>query len=247
MRITRTGVAAFLALACASAVVAQTVEGLDLDQVKAKAREESVDAQLFVESVVRRGDEHHGEAEELRKQGVDAVANIDPNSLPKGPEGPVDFDEMLAGAAANTQQPFGDGPLFVAFVSLSMPEASLKALIADVTKAGGVVVFRGFPQNSPKAFGEGLKKVVSSEAQEQHLAIDPRLFRAFNVRTVPTFVAVSRDYELCDGFDCTSAIPPHDKMVGNVTVEYVLESFSGGRGAGAGVAAIALANLRKGR
>ncbi len=247
MKFTRTGIVAFFALAGASAVVAQTIDGLDLDKVKAAAREEAVDAQVFVDTVVRRGDEFHSDAEDLRKQGMEAVAKIDPATLPKGPDGPVDFDEMLAGAAANTHQPFGDGPLFVAFVSLSMPEASLKALIADVTRAGGVVVFRGFPQNSPKAFGEGLKKVVSSEAQEQHLAIDPRLFRAFNVRTVPTFVAVSRDYELCDGFDCTSAIPDHDKMVGNVTVEYVLESFAGGRGAGAGVSAIALANLRKGR
>ncbi len=240
MKFTASGVAAFAMLAGASAVLAQTVEGLDLGQVRARAREEAADAQVFVESVVGRGREHEAEAEQLRETALQSVASIDPAQLPKGPEGAGDFDESLAGAAAS-------GPLFVVFASLSMPEASLKALIADTSRAGGVVVFRGFPQNNVKAFAEGLKKVVSSQEQEQHLAIDPRLFRAFRVEAVPTFVVASRNYALCEGFDCSSAVPEHDRMAGNVTVEYALESFAGGRGAGAGVASIALANLKKGR
>lgn len=247
MKVTTSGVAAFAMLAGASAVLAQTVDGLDLGKVRARAQEETADAQVFVESVVGRGREHEAEAEQLREQAMHSVAAIDPSGLPKGPEGAVDFDEILAGAAANGQAGFASGPLFVVFASLSMPEASLKALIADTSRAGGVVVFRGFPQNNVKAFAEGLKKVVASEGQEQHLAIDPRLFRAFRVQAVPTFVVAARDYELCEGFDCSSTVPEHDKMVGNVTVEYALESFAGGRGAGAGVASIALANLKKGR
>ncbi len=247
MKVTTSGLAAFAMLAGASAVLAQTVDGLDLGKVRARAQEETTDAQTFVEAVAGRGREHEAEVEQLREQAMQSVAAIDPDALPKGPEGPVDFDEILAGAAANGQVQFASGPLFVVFASLSMPEASLKALIADTSRAGGVVVFRGFPQNNVKAFGEGLKKVVESEDQQPHLAIDPRLFRAFRVQAVPTFVVASRDYELCEGFDCSSVAPEHDRMVGNVTVEYALESFAGGRGAGAGVAAIALANLKKRR
>ena len=97
----------------------------------------------------------------------------------------------------------GEGPMFIVFASLSMREASLTRLIADTTKAGGVVVFRGFPGGSTKAFAEGLKRVVTNEGQEAHLAIDPRLFRAFRVTAAPTFVAAGREYELCDGLDCT--------------------------------------------
>jgi conjugal transfer pilus assembly protein TrbC len=140
----------------------------------------------------------------------------------------------------------GEGPMFMVFASLSMPQASLSRLIADTSKAGGVVVFRGFPGGSTKAFAEGLKRVVTDEGQEAHIAIDPRLFRAFKVEAAPTFVAAGREYELCDGLDCTSATPDHDRLTGNVTVEYALESFAGGKGPGAGVARVALTQLAKG-
>ncbi|NBW75745.1 MAG: type-F conjugative transfer system pilin assembly protein TrbC [Sphingomonadaceae bacterium] len=247
MKITLGGLAGFVALACATAVVAQTVEGVDVGAIRAKAKDETADAQVFLDGVVNRGEEFREEAEAVSQAGHAAMAAIDPKDLPRGPEGPVDFDELIDGAVGNTKVPFGEGPLFVVFASLSMPEDSLRALIRDTTKAGGVVAFRGFPGNNAKAFVEGMKKVVTAEDQEAHLAIDPRLFRAFSVTAAPTFVVVSRDYELCEGFSCSSALPPFDKMVGNVTVEYALESFAGGNSGGAGVASVALANLKRSR
>jgi conjugal transfer pilus assembly protein TrbC len=254
-RLSLAGIGGFMALAAVSAAlaptvaqtVAQTVDGLDLGAIKARGADQVKDAQVFVDAVAGRGEPHKAEAEELREQGIAAMSAIDPASLPQGTAGPVDFDEILGGAAANAQAPMGEGPLLVVFASLSMPQASLSVLIRDTTRAGGVVVFRGFPQNSTKAFAEGLKRVVTDEAQEAHIAIDPRLFRAFKVTAAPTFVVTGRSYELCDGFDCSSSVPDHDRMAGNVTVEYALESFAGARGPGAGVAGIALANLRKQR
>lgn len=245
------GLAGFLALSAVSAALAQTIAqdvgGLDLKAIKARGTEATADAQTLVDAVAGKGEAHRAEAEQLREQGMAAVANINPADLPKGPDGAVDFDELLSGAAANTRTPMGEGPMFIVFASLSMPEASLTRLIADTTRAGGVVVFRGFPGGSTKAFAEGLKRVVTSEGQEAHLAIDPRLFRAFKVSAAPTFVAAGREYELCDGLDCTSATPDHDRITGNVTVEYALETIAGGRGPGAGVARIALAQLTKGQ
>ena len=244
-RPTLAGMAGFLALAAVSAALAQTVGDLDLGAIKARGTEQVKEAQAFVDEVAGRGEAHRAEAEDLRDEGLKAISELDPASLPKGPAGPVDFDELLSGAAANTRAPMGEGPLFTVFASLSMPQASLSALIRDTTKAGGVVVFRGFPHGSTKAFVEGLKRVVTDQAQEAHIAIDPRLFRAFKVTAAPTFVVTGRAYELCDGFDCSSAAPDHDRMAGNVTVEYALESFASARGPGAGVAGVALANLRK--
>lgn len=245
------GLAGFLALTAVSAALAQTIAqdvgGLDLKAIKARGTEATADAQTLVDAVAGKGEAHRAEAEQLREHGMAAVANINPADLPKGPDGAVDFDELLSGAAANTRTPMGEGPMFIVFASLSMPEASLTRLIADTTRAGGVVVFRGFPGGSTKAFAEGLKRVVTSEGQEAHLAIDPRLFRAFKVSAAPTFVAAGREYELCDGLDCTSATPDHDRITGNVTVEYALETFADGRGPGAGVARIALAQLTKGK
>ena len=245
------GLAGFLALTAVSAALAQTIAqdvgGLDLKAIKARGTEATADAQNLVDAVAGKGEAHRAEADQLREHGMAAVANINPADLPKGPDGAVDFDELLSGAAANTRTPMGEGPMFIVFASLSMPEASLTRLIADTTRAGGVVVFRGFPGGSTKAFADGLKRVVTSEGQEAHLAIDPRLFRAFKVSAAPTFVAAGREYELCDGLDCTSATPDHDRITGNVTVEYALETFAGGRGPGAGVARIALTQLTKGQ
>lgn len=238
--------AGFLALTAVSAALAQTIDGIDPKAVKDRAAEATADAQTLVDAVAGKGEAHRGEAESLRDKGLAAVASLDPASLPKGPDGAVDFDELLSGAAANTRAPMGEGPMFMVFASLSMPQASLSRLIADTSHAGGVVVFRGFPGGSTKVFAEGLKRVVTDEGQEAHIAIDPRLFRAFRVTAAPTFVVTGRSYELCDGFDCTSAVPDHDRMSGNVTVDYVLERFAESRGPSAGVARVALANLRKG-
>lgn len=240
-------IAGFLALTAVSAALAQTIDGIDLKAIKERATEATADAQTLVDAVAGKGEAHRGEAEQLREEGLAAVGRIDAADLPKGPGGAVDFDELLSGAAANTRTPMGEGPMFIVFASLSMPEASLTRLIADTTKAGGVVVFRGFPGGSTKAFAEGLKRVVTNEGEEAHIAIDPRLFRAFKVTAAPTFVAVGREYELCDGLDCTSRAPDHDRITGNVTAEYALETFVGGRGPGAGVARVALAQLAKGQ
>ena len=235
----------FVAIAVVSGALAQTVEGIDIGAIKARVQEEISAADPFVAQVAKRGDEFRDSAEDSRKAGMEQLAKISPDDLPKGPVGDINFDEIVAGAAANASNPGGEAPLFMVFVSLSMPQASLRAIIADTTKAGGVVVFRGFPGNSAKVFTQGLLKVVSEQDQMAHIGVDPRLFRAFDVKAAPTFVVASSDFDLCDGFNCSSAVPEFDRMIGNVSVEYVLESFANGRGPGAAVAAIALRNMKK--
>ena len=128
-----------------------------------------------------------------------------------------------------------------------MPEASLRQLIADTARAGGVVVFRGFPNNSMKLFTQAIARVVERQDEYDNIDIDPRLFRAFEVRAVPTYVVVSSDFDLCAGFSCRTAVPPFDRIIGNVTVDYALSTFAEGGGPGAAVARVGLANLRKTR
>jgi len=243
--------AASLAALCAlpialTRIAAQTVEGLNLKEVLARGSSQAGDAEAFVRGLTGKGDAFAGEAEAVAAKGRDAAAKINQAELPRGPQGPIDFDSILNGAAANAATPMGEGPLLIVFASLSMPEASLARLIADTARAGGIVVFRGFPQGSAKAFAEGLKRSVRTQAQEAYIAIDPRLFRAFGVTAAPTFVVTGAPYELCDGLDCTSDAPPHDRMIGNVTLGYALETFSSGHGAGAGIARLALSRLEHG-
>src|SRR3546814_2264620 len=92
---------------------------------------------------------------------------------------------------------------------------------------------------------QALGKIVDREDDFANIGIDPRLFRAFDVQAVPTYVAVSSDFDLCAGFSCRTKVPPHDRMIGNVTVEYALSSFAEGNGPGARVAAVGLSNLRR--
>jgi len=231
-----------------SALLAQTVEGLDLQAIKAGSAAMQADAQAFADHVKDRGDQFREEASQVREGGVSNMARIATADLPKGPNGAVDFDEIVKGANANANGTLkGEAPQFIVFASLSIPPQSLRALISDTARAGGVVVFRGFPNNSMRQFAGELGKIIQKQDDFANVGVDPRLFRAFNVTAVPTYVAVSSDFDLCAGFHCETKLPPHDRMTGNVTVQYALESFRDGRGAGAGVASVALANIERNR
>src|SRR3546814_19599319 len=85
--------------------------------------------------------------------------------------------------------------------------------------------------------------IVAREDDFANIGIDPRLFRAFDVAAVPTYVAVSSDFDLCAGFACRTQVPAHDRMVGNVTLEYALTTFAEANGTGARVAAVGLKRL----
>ena len=156
-----------------------------------------------------------------------------------------DFDRMVADAGTMASESMGEAPRFIAFASLSMPPAALRAMIDDVTRAGGVIVLRGLPQNSAKVLTAALSKVVRPGEDLASVGIDPRLFRAFGIKAVPTYVVAGSDFDLCDGFDCTTAVPPHDRMSGNVSAAYALETFARGGGPGALIAAQHLARLER--
>lgn len=225
------------------AVLAQTVEGIDLDAIRARSAKSEQDATALVNEVERRGDAFRKDAQTVQAVALEQMRTIDKASLPRGPAGAVDFDEMIHAASANLKENQGTAPQFMVFVSTSMPEQALKRIIADTSAAGGVVVFRGFPGNSGKAFIAALSRVVEKDQQFASIGIDPRLFRAFDVTAVPTMVVSSSDFTPCDGLTCKTTPPPFDRIEGNVTVRYALETFAGENGPGALVARTALANL----
>ena len=241
---TATSLAALTAVSAALAQnAAQTVGGLDLRAVMARGAGQTKEAQSFVDGLTGKDAPYKVDAEDLQAKGQDALAKADRAALSTGAGGPVDFDELLKGAAANAATPMGEVPFFMVFASLSMPETALARLIADTSRAGGMVVFRGFPGGSASVFAAGLKRAVRSADEEAHIAIDPRLFRAFRVTAAPTFVVTGSPYELCDGLDCASTAPDHDRMTGNVTLAYALETFAARPGPGSGVARLALKRL----
>ncbi|MFC0683994.1 type-F conjugative transfer system pilin assembly protein TrbC [Novosphingobium clariflavum] len=236
-------IAAIASIGTGAAVLGQSVEGLDLDAVRARSAKADADAAALVGEVQRRGEAFRQDAQTVQAVAMEKMRTIDKTRLPKGPAGVVDFDEMIQTASANLKDNRGTAPQFMVFVSTSMPPQALKRIIAETSAAGGVVVFRGFPGNSGKAFIAALAKVVDKEQQFASIGIDPRLFRAFDVSAVPTYVVASSDFTPCDGLTCKTTPPPFDRMEGNVTVRYALETFADANGPGALVARTALANL----
>lgn len=225
--------------------VAQDMQDLDIEAIKRRSAAMEEDAKAFADHVRNRSEQFRDDAAQLRDAAPATLAGVAKADLPTGPDGPIDFNEIIKGAGSNATASRGEAPQFIAFASLSMPPASLRQLIADVTKAGGIVVFRGFPNNSLKEFSARMTKVVGEGDKLTGVGIDPRLFRAFDIKAVPAYVAVSADFDLCSGFSCQNQLPPFDRMTGNVTTRYALETFAEGRGPGAAVSAIALSNLAK--
>lgn len=227
-----------------TAVFAQSMDGFDPDAIEARADQFREDAQALFEYATTNAETHTEEAQAAVQQGQQSIEGLDVSQIAGG-QGPFDFDEMVAGAKAGMAKPEG-APLFIAFASLSMPEEALSKMIEDTTKAGGVVVFRGFSAGNPQGFIQGIRKVVD-QAGASNVAIDPRLFRSFGVDRVPTYVALSSDFEPCDQLDCVTAPPPHDRIAGNVSVSYVLETFANANGPGAPVSRLALRNMKGAR
>lgn len=224
---------------------------LDLAQIRARAGKHTADAEALAASVRTRADALAEDARTTQQHALDNRAAYADNVHATPSSGPLDFDTMIRAQADAEVAAMGEAPRFIVFASLSMPEVSLKALVRDVTRAGGVTVLRGFPQGDSTLFKQRLAAIWrdGSEAPDQPgaLGIDPRLFRAFDIKQAPSFVMVAADFSPCDGFDCTDTLPPHDRLAGNVSVEAALETFADGGGPGARLARLHLARLREQR
>lgn len=242
-------IACFASAAAFAGAAAQTASSdLDLEAIRARAASQAAEADALAASARVRAekltDEAKASAASAETHGKRYVSEAAKAKRP-GPDSTFDFDKMLADASTMTSENMGQAPRFIAFASTSMPPAALRAMIDDVARAGGVVVFRGLPQNSAKALTAALSKVAKPGEQLDGVGIDPRLFRAFRVEAVPAYVVTSSDFDLCDGFDCVGPLPPHDRMIGNVTAGYALETFARGGGPGALLAAQHLARLER--
>ena len=77
------------------AVLAQTVEGLDLDAIRARSAKSEQDATALVNEVERRGDAFRKDAQTVQAVALEQMRTIDKANLPRGPAGAVDFDEMI--------------------------------------------------------------------------------------------------------------------------------------------------------
>lgn len=117
-----------------------------------------------------------------------------------------------------------DAPELLVFVSLSMPEESLRRIGQQARKAGAVVVLRGTKHGLKKgtwiASINALKPITDTGADVQ---IHPELFGRYSVTAVPAVVVAASPQAGCQDDACAakSAV-----VYGDVSLDYSLEQLS---------------------
>lgn len=209
-----------------------------VERVQKRTEGARPDAQALFESVKGREGAFREQAQAVVDAGGAAAV------LKRGFAGLEDTDFRGGGALATIgEEPANpQGVVYVA-VSFSMPPDDLRRLARDAQRAGAVVVIRGLVKGS---FQQTLVRArqVFDEESVGGVAIDPNVFRAFNIQAVPTFIAAKAPVQPCGaGIDCVPVAPDHDRVSGNITLGAALEALREGRGAGAGAAAAASQKL----
>lgn len=247
-RLPHTALAAFALMTALGGAIGGALAqdtGLDLAAIRARANDHAEEADALAHAARERASAVTAEATQAARDGKANgrryAGQAHPNNTPT--ESTFDFDRMVTDAGDMAKARLGEAPRFIAFASTSMPKEALHQMMRDVTRAGGVVVFRGLAQGSGKAMTAALSEVFAPGERLEGVGIDPRLFRAFGVEVVPTYVVAASDFDLCSGLDCSPAIPPFDRLTGNVTTSYALETMAAGGGPGARIAAQHLARL----
>lgn len=129
------------------------------------------------------------------------------------------FDAEGAAAAA---QALAKGPQLLVFVSLTMPEGSLRRLIEQGERTRATLVLRGLKDGSMVKTAAAVRQILGNH--KTAFQIDPQGFDRFGVNQVPTFILLKDGAQLqrCDD---TSCVPPssYAEVSGDATIEYALE------------------------
>ena len=202
---------------------------------RAQARAQAVTGSVakWTATLDHKGDAYEPAAGEIASQNKAAVI--------KG-LGMMD-DPALRQAGADMAAPARDpGALYVA-VSLSMPTEDLRALARDAQKSGAQLVIRGLVNGSFKETIARAKQVFD-EHSASGLAIDPQVFRAFDVKAAPTFIAAAGVVQPCGSLGCLPSAAAYDKVAGNISMEAALTALATAGTSAKPVASAALERLR---
>jgi conjugal transfer pilus assembly protein TrbC len=231
-------VAGVLAAAAAAPSLAQTAQDI-VDLAARKTDAAAADAQALVNSAQGSQDAYLKDAQAIAA-AAPARAKAGLAMLQGSP-----FDPGGAGLATlGRDEAPSQGVVYVA-VSFSMPPQDLRRLAHDAEKAGAFVVIQGLVNGS---FKETLLRAqqVFEQGSLGGVAIDPNVFRAFHVETVPTFIAAAAPVQPCgQGLDCAPAQPANDQVRGNVSLAEALRLLAASGEQGVAAAAAAKAKLEE--
>lgn len=136
----------------------------------------------------------------------------------------VDLAAVARGyeAAGVGTVPVSGGPRLLVFISLAMPEGSLRQLAADAPRAGAVLVLRGLEGGSMIKTAARIRQLGG--AGKASIQIDPKAFLRFGIEQVPTMV-LARDVAATSSCQERGCAAPQGfvAVAGDVTLAHALD------------------------
>ena len=133
-------------------------------------------------------------------------------------------------------------PALRIFVTLDMPQGSLRRLVDQAERAGAVLVLRGLKNQSMRQTVATVSELLGE--RKAGWVIDPEAFERHSVEAVPTFLlTMGEDAPTCSATTCT--VPrPFVSVSGDVSLDYALEHMARRHTGAAAVAGPYLSRLR---
>lgn len=154
---------------------------------------------------------------------------------------PLPAEDQAGRLAGRLSEP-PRGSEIIVFMSLSVPGASLRQWSLEAARIGAPLVLRGV---GPQGLRATVKRVGAHLAEGAGAAIDPRLFRLFDIKAVPAVAVVPGGVPPCESRGCSAdPAPPHDLVRGNIGLETALRIVAAEGGPGRGTARRHLGKLR---
>lgn len=118
-----------------------------------------------------------------------------------------------------------DQPALLVFVTLGMPEPTLRLLIDQAARARAVLMLRGLKNASIKQTAARVQQLMGDASVE--FQIDPQAFDRFGVRLAPTFVMVKAGAQVsdCAAGTCVGS-DAFVSIAGDVSIDYALHAMA---------------------
>lgn len=124
------------------------------------------------------------------------------------------IDNIVSESSTLTAKQKNIEPGLLVFISSSMHKENIKQLMNEACDRNITLVLRGLIDNSFKKTMQYIQQFYGEKGEvKANIIIDPTLYKEFNVTSVPSFVLIGQENK-------------HDKLIGNVTVQYALEILS---------------------
>jgi conjugal transfer pilus assembly protein TrbC len=133
-------------------------------------------------------------------------------------------------------------PALRIFVTLDMPQGSLRRLVDQAERAGAVLVLRGLKNQSMRQTVAAVGELLGQ--RRAGWVIDPEAFERHGVEAAPTFLlTLGEDAPPCSATTCT--VPrPFVSVSGDVSLDYALEHMASRQPGAAAIASPYLSRLR---